>query len=57
MIDYVIPVLVLCHVPYFQTGVVNEPKDALAVKGLLQAHLPALNQVHLSRRFLPSVAL
>lgn len=31
---------------------VNEPKDALAAKGLLQAHLPTLNQVHVSRRYL-----
>ncbi|CAN0296599.1 unnamed protein product, partial [Ectocarpus sp. 12 AP-2014] len=29
-------------------GLVNDPKEALAVKGLLQSHLPALNQVHAS---------
>lgn len=31
-------------------GLIDDPKEALAVKALFQSHLPTLNQVHASRR-------
>lgn len=37
-------------VTLLSSGLLDDPKEALTVKGLLQAHLPTLDKIYASRR-------
>ena len=39
------------HLTLFCSGLLDDPKEASAVKGILQAHLPTLDKIYASSRF------